>query len=475
MNVKSSSERYMLTRNINKVLAALTSISTASVLQSVVIFSYIYFMSHFADVSEYALYRKYFYVVDFTTALSLFGINTLLLRKDKDYIRGNIVNSLLIVNTLSTFILIVFSLTRGFSWDVFLQLFIFLILNTLYQIVTGMIIRFQKKALYFSLTSINFVIVAVCMVFLTCNDLLTYHYLYIVRTLSLLLYIVPFFFNIRREIARISFIDVKSSLSLFKEASPIGFGVMLGSCTLYVDKFVASLMSDYDLAVYANASADIPFVGVAITTMSAFYIPLIHNEYKKNMYHDAATLLSDLFLFGWYLGVMVFTLLFCNAEKIVTLLYSAKYIESVSLFKIFCCSYLLRIISYTYVIVSLELEKIIIKRMIYELLLQLFLSILLFKLFGIYGLAASVILVLACWSVPYNIYYFARQLKTKIRLIIPYKKMICFLLKCFIPYAGLGYVLEALNLNTTLIFASTFILFCLVNYKEINYVITKLR
>lgn len=432
-------------------------------------------MSYFSEVSEYAQYRKYFYVIDFTTALSLFGINTLLLRKDKEFISYNIISSILIINLLSFISIVAFGIIKDFSCVVFVQVLLFVFLNTLYQIITGLIIRFHKCKLYFRSTSSNFIIVSVILAYLIVQNKLTFANVYYVRIGSLLLYILPFLITFRDYFKEIKRPNLKKVWSLFKEACPIGLGVIVGSCTLYADKFIASLMSDYDLAVYANASANIPFVGVAITTMSAYYIPIIHREYNQSNLADAKKSLNELFLFGGYIGIIVFSILFCNAKPIITLLYSARYSDSIALFQIFSLGYLLRIISYTHVIVALELEKIILRRMIIELLLQVSVSVLLYKYFGVYGLATSVILVLACWSVPYNIYYFSKKLQCNIRDIIPLKKLGVFFLKCFVVYYAINLLTNYICNNALITIIITSVLFIIVNHKELLYIIQKLR
>ena len=185
--------------------------------------------------------------------------------------------------------------------------------------------------------------------------------------------------------------------------------------------------------------------------------------------------LSSLFLFGWYLGVSVFTVLFCNAEFVVDLLYSSRYFESVVLFRVFCLGYLFRIVSYTQIIVSLELENIIIKRMFIEMVLQFILSFVLLKFLGVLGLALSVILVLTLWSVPYNVINFKRRLSCKISEILPFKQMFLFFLKAFVPCLIAVVSMNAFAINRTIVFIVSSLLYVVINMKEIIYVIRKTR
>lgn len=453
----------------------MTSISVASVLQSVVIFSFIFAMSHFSCETEYAEYRRIFYVIDFSTAISLFGLGTLLLRKPLKCLYSDIVPTVFIINLIQLVTVLVLLIIQSLPIIKYIEIVSFVFLNTLYQLCVTVLVMTNSRRLYFTCTASCFVLTILSLIYFVHSDSLTYRASYMLRVGVLFVYIIPFCLFVGKRLLRIKFPSWGKIYSLFKEAAPIGFGVILGSCTQYIDKFIASMLDSHQLAVYANASADIPFVGTAITTMSVFFVPIIHSFFSKNDYKNACSSLSELFLFGWYIGVAVFTLLFCNAEFVVDVLYSSRYSESVILFRIFCLAYLFRIVSYTQIIVALEIESIIIKRMVVEMILQVVLSFVLLKIFGIVGLAASVILVLSLWSVPYNVVNFKKKLSCQLTEILPVKKMLIFFIKAFTPCMAIVVVMRYLSNNQFLIFVVSVLAYLIVNYKENLYIIKKTR
>lgn len=461
---------------IHKVVSQfVTSISVASVFQSVAIFAFIFTMSHFADEVEYAEYRRIFYIIDFTTAIALFGLGTLILRKSLNSLYDNIIAIVLIINTIQLISVLVFAFIQHLSLLKYVEIVSFIALNTLYQLTVSVIVIKNERKFYFVCTMSCFILTIVGLVFLTELNVLNFNNVYFLRIIILLIYIIPFMVYVGKRFRKIRFPSFNRVILLFKETAPIGFGVLLGSCTQYIDKFIASMMDTHQLAVYANASADIPFVGIAISTMSIFFVPIIHNCYMNKDYKGACQKLSELFVYGWYIGVSIFTILFCNAEFVVNLLYSSRYIESVILFRIFCLAYLFRIVTYTQIIVSLELENIIIKRMLVEMVLQLVLSFALFKLFGIMGLAASVILVLGLWSVPYNIANFKKRLSCKITDILNIKRMVLFFIKAFFPCLIVVVLLNHFALNRLLVFIVSIVVYLSINYREVLYIINKTR
>lgn len=453
----------------------LTSISIASVLQSVVIFAFIMTMSHFSSENEYSEYRKIFYIIDFTTAISMFGSGALILRKPIKEIYNNIISIVLIINSIQLIAVLVFMFIQHFTFIKYIEIIFFIALNTTYHIVISIIVLRNARKLYFACTSTCFVFTGISLFFLVKSDALTFTFAYLIRLIILLIYVVPFLIWIGKRLFKIKFPTFQRTLSLFKEAAPIGFGTIIGSFTLYIDKFIASMMDAHQLAVYANASADVPFVGTAIATMSSFFLPIIHNCYIKRDIKGACSNLSELLLYGWYIGVTVFTILFCNAEYVVELLYSKQYMESVVLFRIFCLAYLFRIVTYSSVIVALELENIIIKRMIIEMILQTVLSVLLLKILGPLGLAISVITVLALWSVPYNVWNFKRRLNCKLKDIYQAKRMLVFFLKAFLPCLLIVAVMSVLGISQLIVLISSIVVYVLINFRELLYIIRKTR
>lgn len=453
----------------------MTSISVASVLQSMVIFAFVFTMSHYSVETEYAEYCKVFYIIDFSTAISLFGLSNLILRKPAKSLYDDIIPTIIIINAIQLLSVLVFVFIQHLSLLQYLEIVLFVFLNTIYQIIVSIIVLKNARKLYFACTSTCLAITILSLFFLVKVNALSFANAFVIRVVVLLVYIIPFLLFVGRRVYSIRFPSLNKVFTLFKEAAPIGFGVILGSCTQYIDKFIASMMDAHQLAVYANGSASIPFVGTAITTMSVFFIPIIHNCYINKDYKGACQNLSSLFLFGWYIGVSVFTLLFCNAEFIIELLYSSRYLESVVIFRVFCLGYLFRMASYTQIIVSLELESIIIRRMIIEMILQFVLSFTLLKLFGTLGLAISVVLVLGLWSVPYNVLFFRKRLSCKLSAILPIKKMTLFLIKAFVPCLLAVMVMNYFEIDRLMVFIISIVVYSSINFREVLYIIKKTR
>lgn len=462
----------MLKKIVNNVVS---SFSTASIFQSLLIFSFIFTMSHYSDVEEYAYYRKVFYIIDFSTVISLFGVNNLLLRKNFDYYYENITSVISLFFAINIIATTIFAVLNSFSFGEFVLISCFVFFNALYQVIISLLYRSGRKQLYIIEVVTSFIVTIIGLVYFTKSGALTFKNVFVLRCLALAIYIVPFFISVRKNLSFVKLPTLRKITVLFKEVSPIGFGMLIGSCTLYIDKFLSTLLSSEQLAIYSNASADIPFVSVAITTMSACFIPLINKSFCEKDYSGSCRYISDLFIFGWYIGTIVFTILFINAEFVVGILYGNNYLASVPIFRVFCFSYLLKIVSYSHLIIALNLERIIIKRMLIELFLQFSMSILLLKIFGTLGLALSVVLVLALWSVPYNVYFFKKTLNCNLHDIFKLKTMLLFAVKTFLPCFLLYHLLSIFNLGLWVYFVATVALVFVIDFSECKYILIRLK
>ena len=139
----------------------ITSFSVASMLQSVAIFAFIFIMSHLATIDAYAEYRKTFYVIDFTTAISLFGLNTLLLRKSISSLYSDILPTVIIINLIQVISVFVFMVIQGFPLLKYWEIVFFISLNTLYQICVSILILSKKKNLYAVCTISSFFVAGI--------------------------------------------------------------------------------------------------------------------------------------------------------------------------------------------------------------------------------------------------------------------------------------------------------------------------
>lgn len=449
-----------------------TTFSVISCIQTVAVYLYILFMTHNATAQEYASYISTTYIIDFAVSISLFGFNLIILRENKDYIHNNIIS---IITCSGVLIGVIFSvyclLNNGFSATHYFLCFCLIVMQYIYQLGTCLQIKFNQNNLAFYNAVINFCFVLITLTILRRNDTMTCQNVLITRITQLAIFALISYSTLLKHIIPIYRPTLKSFILNIKTALPIGGGIVLGTINLFIDKFILTSQPPEDIALYSIARFEIPFIGIFTSNLSLVFMPKIQEAICHNRWDDTRTSINTLFQYGWYLNTIIFTLIFCNAGFIIETLYSAEYSEATIMFQIIACSYILKIVPYTNIIVALGIERIIVPRLFIEMVLQVLISLLFLHLWGIIGLAISVVFVLIFWSIPYNIYYICRTSHSQIGEIVPFKSMTLFFIKCFIPCLILTTVVN----NHYSLLALTLSYIAIAAMKEIKYIYKNTR
>lgn len=451
-----------------------TTFSVISCIQTVVVYLYVLFLTRFASETEYASYIAVTYIVDFTVAISLFGFNLLILREDSDYVKQNICSICTISTIIGCIIWSVLAIITNMTiqncgWSLGL-----ICVQYLYQLGTCFQIKYKQNNLAFINALVNFVFTIVSLLLLLHFNKLNAETVILVRIVQLIIFSLICYSSIIqhiRPIQTLTFSRIKSNLRM---AIPIGGASVLGIAIQYIDKLILSTQSATDIAQYSVARFEIPFIGIFVANLSLILIPTIKENLQNGNFQLVHNAIKRLFRYGWYFNVIVFTLLFCNAELILTVLYSEAYVASAGIFRIVLLVYLFKVVSYTNVIVALGLEKIIVPRLLAEMFLQVVVSLSFLHLWGIKGLAISLVSILILWDVPYNIYYFMKRTGGTLSDIIPLKEMSIFFAKCFLPSFAFEYCIGSeVGMMWKLII--TMFMISILCFKEIKYIYSNTR
>ena len=205
-----------------------------------------------------------------------------------------------------------------------------------------------------------------------------------------------------------------------KYGVPLGLASLAGMTTLGLDKvIVSSMRTPEEFAVYVNGAIEIPFIGVITGSVMSVLTPDFSEMYQRGEYEDILTLWRRAMVKCSLLILPTMVFLFVMAPQAMRVLFSAEYAESARPFRIFLLALPVRITSYGSVLKATGRTKLILWRSLVELILCIFLSIALIKIAGILGAAASTVLVLYIYSVPFNIVSISKILKIKIKNIMP--------------------------------------------------------
>lgn len=134
----------------------------------------------------------------------------------------------------------------------------------------------------------------------------------------------------------------KIMLSIFKFSIPIGLASVVSTLSVELDKLlIGRYFTTEQLAIYTNAARELP-VSIITSALTAVLLPLLVRLLRAEKYNKGVELwgisikLSYIFISIIAFGVFVF------APEVMTILYSEKYIDGTTVFRIYSLLLLLR-------------------------------------------------------------------------------------------------------------------------------------
>lgn len=261
--------------------------------------------------------------------------------------------------------------------------------------------------------------------------------------------------------------------SILVVSVPLGVASMVGAVSQQLDKILVSYLSTPQLfAVYVNGAIEIPLIAVITGSISSVLLGSMSQSVKDGdlvkacSYFRATASKSALILFP----VMIFLLI--NSREFIVLIFSKTYMQSATTFKIYLLLLPIRIVVFGSALIALGKGKVILFRSVVELLINCILSIILFRFYGVNGVAIGTVVVVYLWSVPYNIYEICKGFNSSVKRLFEYRLLfkIMFFSMVFSPVL---YFMKYINFPTvTNLFISFFAYFSLVfiAFKKLNLI-----
>lgn len=179
---------------------------------------------------------------------------------------------------------------------------------------------------------------------------------------------------------------------ILKFSIPLGLASLVGTLDLEIDKLlIGRLMSTSELAVYTNAAKELP-VTIVASSITAVLMPRLAKMLKDGRNRDAITLWGT----ATELSIIVMGLIVAGvvtyAKDVMELLYSAKYLSGVPVFRVYTLTLLLRVTYFGMVLNALGKTRQIMYCSVGALILNAVLNPLLYLCMGIIGPAIATML-----------------------------------------------------------------------------------
>lgn len=215
--------------------------------------------------------------------------------------------------------------------------------------------------------------------------------------------------------------------TIFTFSIPIGIASMVGTINIELDKLmITTFFSTEKLAIYTNASKELP-VTIIATSLTAVLLPqmvrLLHNDKKEEaveLWKSATTIAFSIICF-------VAIACFAFAPEVITVLYSEKYLEGTSVFRIYTLVLLLRCTYFGMMLNASGKTKFIMYSSIASLALNAVLNYILYCICGFIGPAIATLLSSLIMSMI-QLFYTGKICNIRMGDIFPWKNVALLLM-----------------------------------------------
>ena len=257
---------------------------------------------------------------------------------------------------------------------------------------------------------------------------------------------------------------------LFKYIMPLGLISIISIFNTSIDRFIVSFFMDVEhFAIYDRGAMQIPIISTLYITVGAVILPKLVEYYRLNK--------IDRFLEVWHqsinkVAMIIFPCVFfleVFADKIITILYTERFGDSVSIFKITVLISLVHITAYGNIFNAVNRNKILLYLGIFSLFIKPPLCILLVKKMGANGpAAASLISAFTLFIV--NVLFIKKYLAVKIKDTLPWFFLFKLTLSAGISGGIAGIFTKIFDMNNNIIsIISGLVIYLLTYYLIIDY------
>ncbi len=454
------------------------------------------FMSKYMSLSDYGLYSQSLVVVEATTALITFGMTDAVnyffnSTKEKDK-RASYVNTMFFLEIIIGIAgaIIICSLSKPICYyfsepHLFVLLFIVCLQPLFDNLVAMLQVLYvsNKKGKYISVRTLIVSIIRLGIVIIGCTVFRNLYFVVIGFTITAFLQVALFWIWYKK----IDFIinplkfDKQAILPVLKFGLPLGLYILINSLLRTSDKFVIGYFaSTEELAIYSNAAKILPFdiVAASFITICA---PFITRYVKNQQNAELNSLLKNYISVSFVSTIGLASVVLLFSKDILLILYDDKYLPGLDVFKIYIIIEMCKFCSLYIVIMSFNRNKELLIISLIALLLNVFLDIALYHLFGSIGCAIGTLII----TISISIYMFLRTCKlTEIKLnnlidfnFLLWSSLVIFCSLAFVYGLSRIELFDTLNLVIKIIiFVAIYGLICLFAfYKKIKQIFKGIR
>lgn len=189
-------------------------------------------------------------------------------------------------------------------------------------------------------------------------------------------------------------LDMPLVRSIFTFSIPIGLASTVGTLNAEIDKLlIGYLMDTEQMAIYTNAAKELP-LSIVASSITAVLLPQMTRMIKHEKKREAIAMWGVSIELAFIVIAVIVAGVFTFAEDAMSLLYSAKYLPGVSVFRVYTLNLLLRCTYFGIFLNACGQTKKIFWCSILSLILNAILNPIFYWLFGMIGPAIATFLAI---------------------------------------------------------------------------------
>ncbi|MBO4562350.1 MAG: glycosyltransferase [Clostridia bacterium] len=229
--------------------------------------------------------------------------------------------------------------------------------------------------------------------------------------------------------------DKETFKKILRFAAPLGIAALVSIVNKELDKLVVGGLTDTTtLALYTNAAKELPIV-VFATSIATVVMPHVVKHYQNGETELALDAWRSSIKLACIIMCFFCTALFAFAPQVISVLYSDKYIDGTGLFRIYLITELFGLTYYWMILNAENKTRTILLTSVANMVMNLALDLVLFKLMGLPGPAWATVISVAAVNML-QLFITKRHLGVKFTDIYP----VGFIAVCLALNAALGAV-----------------------------------
>lgn len=363
-------------------------------------------LSRFRSLEEYGTYSQMLLIVNLVTTFLMFGlpnsINYFLALAETPEEKHNFLGVYYTFNTLLSIIVgIVLVSAAPFIVEYFknqlLRDFIYVLAiypwtQIIMSSVENILIVAKKTTIIivYRLTNSLALLLIILIVQLFNFDFQIYMLLFVIVQVLFTIVVYIIVKNVYGKLTVL--IDPRLIRKMLVFSIPIGLASMTGILNVQLDKLmIGRLLDTAQLAIYANASTELP-VSIVATSLTAVLLPQMVRLVKDGEDQKAINIWGNSIILSYMFICFVATGLFTFAPEVMRILYSQKYLSGVPVFRVYIILLLLRCTYFGMILTAKGKTKFIFYSSIMSLVLNAVLVYPLYMCLGFIGPAVATFL-----------------------------------------------------------------------------------